>query len=191
MDLLISTTVLLLCAPLFLLIAVAIRLDSPGPAFFVQKRIGFRGKPYMMYKFRTMYVGVPDTWLERFNPDELHDYVFQEEEDPRITRVGKWLRRWSLDELPNFVNVFIGNMSVVGPRSEMPEIVEHYPEEARRRLEVKPGITGLSQVSGRAELPLGETLKTDAAYVDNHTLWLDIKILLKTPFVVFSRKGAR
>lgn len=191
MDFFISFIFLLLSSPLFLIIAILIKLDSRGSVFFNQTRIGQHGKPYLMYKFRTMYVGVKDTWLERFDPEDIENYVFQEEEDPRITRVGKFLRKWSLDELPNLLNVIIGNMSLVGPRSEMPEIVKHYPPEARKRLEVKPGITGLSQVRGRAELPLGETLRTDIEYVENHTIWLDIKILLKTPFVVLTRKGAR
>jgi len=191
MDFFLSFIFLLLSSPLFLIIAILIKLDSPGPVFFNQTRIGQHGKPYVMYKFRTMYVGVKDTWLERFDPKDIENYVFQEEEDPRITRVGKFLRRWSLDELPNLINVLIGNMSLVGPRPEMPEIVKHYPPEARKRLEVKPGITGLAQVRGRAELPLGETLRTDIEYVENHTIWLDIKILLKTPFVVLTQKGAR
>jgi lipopolysaccharide/colanic/teichoic acid biosynthesis glycosyltransferase len=191
MDFFVSFILLVLSFPLFLIIAVLIKLDSRGPVFFNQMRIGQYGKPYVMYKFRTMFVGVKDTWLERFDPKDIENYVFQEENDPRVTRVGKFLRKWSLDELPNLINVFIGNMSLVGPRSEMPEIVEHYPPEARKRLEVKPGITGLSQVRGRAELPLGETLRTDIEYVENHTIWLDIKILLKTPFVVLTQKGAR
>lgn len=173
-----------------LLIALWIRLDSPGPALFKPTRIGFNGKPFTMYKFRTMRVGGEKDWLKRFDPDKIGEFVFQTDEDPRLTKSGRALRKTSLDELPNLLNVLGGTMSLVGPRPEEPEIVEHYDERARRRLAVKPGITGPAQISGRGELPLKQVIDKDIEYVDNHSFLYDLKIFCRTPFSVFSRRGA-
>ena len=173
-----------------LLIALWIRLDSPGPALFKPTRVGLNSKLFTMYKFRTMRVGGEKDWLKRFNPDKIDEFVFQTDEDPRLTKSGRFLRKTSLDELPNLLNVLGGSMSLVGPRPEEPEVVEHYTDEMRRRLTVKPGITGLAQISGRGELPLKEVIAKDLEYVDNQSLLRDLGILIKTPFTVFSRRGA-
>ncbi len=183
-DFSVSLIILILTAPLYLVIAIFIKVDSKGTVFYKPSRVGKNGRPYVMYKFRTMVEDAPKTWLDRFDPENIDEFVFQEEDDPRATRVGRFLRKTSLDELPNFINVLIGNMSLVGPRPEEREIAEHYSEFQKKRLAVKPGITGLAQVNGRSELKLGETIKLDIEYIDNRSLWLDIKILLKTPFAI-------
>lgn len=181
---------LLLLWPLMLLIALWIRLDSPGPALFKPTRVGLDGKLFTMYKFRTMRVGGEKDWLKRFDPEKIEDFVFQTDEDPRLTKSGRFLRKTSLDELPNLLNVLGGSMSLVGPRPEEPEVVEHYTDEIRRRLTVKPGITGLAQISGRGELPLKEVIAKDLEYVENQSFLGDLGILVKTPLTVFSRRGA-
>ena len=190
MDITISVLLLILLWPLTLLIALWIRLDSPGPALFRPTRVGFNGKLFTMYKFRTMHVGGEKDWLKRFDPDKIEEFVFQTDEDPRLTKSGRFLRKTSLDELPNLLNVLGGSMSMVGPRPEEPEVVEHYTDDMRRRLTIKPGITGFAQISGRGELPLREVIAKDLEYVDNHSFLKDIGILLKTPFTVISRRGA-
>lgn len=189
-DIIGSLILVIITSPFMLLIAIAIKLTSKGPVFYKPTRVGLRGKPYVMYKFRTMVVDAPKTWLERFDPETMGEFVFQEKDDPRITSIGRFLRKTSLDELPNFFNVLGGSMSLVGPRPEEPEIAAHYDDNAKRRLDVKPGITGLAQVSGRGDLPLAETIAKDLDYVDHHSTWLDLKILLKTPFVALRGKGA-
>lgn len=189
-DILLSCILLIVLSPLLAIIAVLIRIDSAGPIIFKQCRIGFKGRPFTIYKFRTM---VPDAEKQfELKIDEAHieEFIFQSEDDPRVTRIGRFLRRTSLDELPQLFNVLKGDMSLVGPRPEIPAVVEKYTDDMRRRLEVKPGITGLAQVSGRGELPLGETIRLDIAYIDNYSFWQDIKILLKTVAAVFKREGA-
>jgi lipopolysaccharide/colanic/teichoic acid biosynthesis glycosyltransferase len=143
-----------------------------------------------MYKFRSMRIGGEKDWMKRFDPEKMDEFVFQSEDDPRITGTGRFLRKTSLDELPNLLNVLGGSMSLVGPRPEEPEVVEHYTDEMLRRLEVKPGITGLAQISGRGELPLKEIIALDLDYVKNHTFGTDLLILIKTPLTVFTRRGA-
>lgn len=181
----------LVTLPLCLCLAVWIRLDSPGPAVFRQTRIGLNGKAYTIYKFRTMVRNAEKIFkpLPKEN-EKLEDFVFQDEDDHRITRAGRFLRKTSLDELPQFWNVLIGNMSLVGPRPEIPEIVQRYSPEQKKRLAVLPGITGLAQVSGRSELTLGETMAYDLEYVYNWNFGLDIWILCKTIQVVLAREGA-
>ncbi len=190
-DIIISCTLLFFATPLMLLVALLVKLDSQGRVFFTSSRIGLDGRPFVLYKFRTMSPGDKKEWLKRFDPSKMEDFVFQAKEDPRITKIGKVLRKTSLDELPNLINVLIGEMSIVGPRPEEPEIVEHYTNEQRRRLSVKPGITGLAQISGRGELSVGEMIEKDLEYIDNYSLWLDIKILAKTPWLILTARGAR
>ncbi|MFH1736852.1 MAG: sugar transferase [Actinomycetota bacterium] len=191
MDIAVSVLLLLFLWPFMLLIALLIRLDSPGTALFKPTRIGLNGKPFTMYKFRTMRTGGEKDWLKRFDPAQLDEFVFQTEDDSRITGVGRFFRRTSLDELPNLLNVVGGSMSLVGPRAEEPEVVEHYTENMRRRLTVKPGITGLAQISGRGELPLKDVIAKDLEYVDKRSFRYDLEILLKTPLTVFTHRGAR
>ena len=154
--------------------AVAVRLTSPGPALFRQERIGMAGVPFEVLKFRTMRTGVNPTF-----PDA-----------DRITRVGAVLRRFSLDELPQIAHVASGKMSLVGPRPPLPSEVNRYPEDVRRRLLVKPGLTGLWQVSGRADLPWAESVRLDLYYVDNWSLSMDFVIILKTTAAVLQGRGA-
>ncbi len=179
LDIVIAGIMLMGCLPFFPIICLMIRLSSPGPAIFRHKRVGKDGKTFTMYKFRTMY-------------QEVNEY--QEapiaKEDPRILPVGRWLRRTSLDELPQLWNVIKGEMSMVGPRPEMPFIVENYEPWQRRRLSVLPGITGLWQISGRKDLPLHSNLEYDFYYIQNQSLLFDIIILLKTIPVVLFGKGA-
>lgn len=190
MDVTVSVLLLILLWPLMLLISLWIRLDSPGSALFKPTRIGLNDKPFTMYKFRTMRVGGEKDWLKRFDPKKIEDFKFQTDDDPRLTKSGRFLRKTSLDELPNLLNVLGGSMSLVGPRPEEPEVVKYYTDEMRRRLSVKPGITGLAQISGRGELPLKEVIAKDLEYVDNRSFLSDLGILIKTSFTVFSRHGA-
>jgi exopolysaccharide biosynthesis polyprenyl glycosylphosphotransferase len=178
-DLAVAATGLLVTAPLLGLIALAIRCESSGPALFAQLRVGRGGRLLRMVKFRTMQVGTP---AYAISPNDLWD--------PRVTRCGRWLRRWSLDELPQLVNVLRGEMSIVGPRPEMPFIVEQYQPWERHRLLVKPGLTGLWQVVGRKELPLDRHLEYDLYYVRNRGWPLDAAILVRTVPAVLFRRGA-
>ncbi len=182
---------LLILWPFMLIIAVLVKLSSPGPALYKPVRVGLNGRPFTMHKFRSMRTGGEKDWMKRFNPAKIDEFVFQTEDDARITGVGRFLRRTSLDELPNLLNVLGGSMSLVGPRPEEPEVVEHYTEEMKRRLTVKPGITGLAQISGRGELPLKVVVARDLEYVDKRSFCYDLLILWKTPFTVFTRQGAR
>ncbi len=191
LDLFVATILIVCISPLWLFIVLWIRLDSPGSAIFTQTRVGLRGKPYTIYKFRTMIQNADALMKERLEKvSDLENFVFQEKDDPRVTRSGKFLRKTSLDELPQLLNIFIGNMSLVGPRPEVSDIVKHYTEEQRIRLDVLPGVTGWAQVNGRGELTLGETLAYDLEYVRRWSFWLDLRILWKTFSVVFSGKGA-
>lgn len=191
LDFSVAAVLLVLISPLWLFIVLWIRLDSAGPAIFRQTRIGLGGKPYTIYKFRTMVPNADALIKAKLEQvKDIEGFVFQEKDDPRITRSGKFLRKTSLDELPQLLNILIGNMSLVGPRPEVPEIVKHYSQEQRRRLYVLPGVTGWAQVNGRSELTLGETMAYDLEYVKMWSFWLDVKILWKTIFVVFTGKGA-
>jgi len=177
MDIVVASVLLVGSLPFALLIGLWIRLDSRGPALFAHGRIGLHGVPFLLWKFRTMSV---DT-----NP---YDNAPTDPNDPRITRAGRWLRRFSLDELPQLWNVLRGEMSMVGPRPEMPHLVERYEPWQRIRLEVKPGVTGLWQIIGRKNLPLELNLEYDLYYIKNQSLLLDLVILLKTiPAVIFGR----
>jgi lipopolysaccharide/colanic/teichoic acid biosynthesis glycosyltransferase len=175
-DLTLSALLLLLLAPLVILIALLIRLDSPGPAFFIQKRVGLRGSLFDIYKFRTMHVDVPKYELSPTTPY-----------DRRITRIGRFLRRTSLDELPQLFNVLAGNMSLVGPRPEMPFIVDRYSARHRQRLAVIPGITGLWQLSADRISPIHENMEYDLFYIRNRSFFLDVAILIRTLF--FATRG--
>jgi len=181
---------LLLSAPLIPFIALAIRLDSPGPVFFVQERAGQDGRPFKVYKFRTMVVAAEEQLNELIDLDNLPEPAFKIANDPRVTRVGRWLRRTSLDELPQFYNVLRGEMSLVGPRPEETRLAARYDPWQRRRLAAKPGMTGAMQVSGRGDLPLAERVKLEVAYIEHYSLWNDILILLRTIPAVFRGTGS-
>jgi len=191
LDFVVALTLLVLVSPLWLFIVLWIRSDSTGAALFKQTRIGLRGRSYTIYKFRTMVQNAEALMKDRLERvTDLEGFVFQEKDDPRITRSGRFLRKTSLDELPQLLNILIGNMSLVGPRPEVPELVKLYTPQQHQRLKVLPGVTGLAQVNGRSELTLGETMGFDLDYVRSWSIWLDLKILWKTVFVVFTGDGA-
>jgi exopolysaccharide biosynthesis polyprenyl glycosylphosphotransferase len=185
-----AASALILLAPLFAAIAVVVRLSDHGPALFRQTRVGKGGRRFTLYKFRTM---VPDaeSWQPSLaSSNEADAVLFKIRRDPRITRPGAWLRRWSLDELPQLVNVLLGDMSLVGPRPALPQETERYGDLMRRRLVVTPGITGLWQVSGRSDLPWDEAVRLDVRYVENWSFALDLQIIWKTASAVFRGSGA-
>jgi exopolysaccharide biosynthesis polyprenyl glycosylphosphotransferase len=177
---------LLLSAPLSLLVALAIRLDSPGPAIFKQQRVGEGGRPFLINKFRSMRDGAEEQQAELRSRNEASGPLFKMKDDPRLTRIGPFLRRRSLDEIPQLLNVLRGEMSIVGPRPGLPSEVAQYDHWHRQRLEVPPGITGLWQVSGRSDLSFDEMCLLDIYYIENWSLGLDLMIMLRTiPRVLF------
>jgi len=182
LDVTISGLLLLLLSPLMFLIAAAIRLTSPGPALFRQRRLGRYGVPFTIYKFRTMRAGCADLR----NADGS---TFNGDRDPRLTAVGRFLRKASLDELPQLINVLAGDLSLVGPRPELPDQFSFYTPAEKRRLDVKPGITGLAQLNGRNSIPWQQRKQLDVEYVEKRSMLLDVKLLLKTAPYVVSRRG--
>ncbi|MCB2299647.1 sugar transferase [Clostridium tagluense] len=190
MDIILSTIGIIILSPLYLALIIAIKLDSKGPALFKQIRVGKDGKDFTIYKFRTMIVQAESKRELNIDPNDLENFVFQSKSDNRITKLGKFLRRSSLDEIPQLFNVLFGQMSLVGPRPEIPEVVNYYPENYRQRFLVLPGITGLAQISGRGEIELGKTIAYDLKYIVDFTLALDIKILFLTVVSVFKKEGA-
>ena len=199
-DVLFALTLILLLSPILIGVALAVRIDSRGPAFFRQRRVGYLEKEFTLFKFRSMRVdadpqGHPEyvTALikgEGQNPNGGGENLYKLAVDNRITAVGRWIRRWSLDELPQLFNVVRGDMTLVGPRPAIPYEVAEYPSWYRERFAVKPGLTGYWQVSGRSERTYEEMVRLDIEYAKRRTLGLDLSILLKTPWVVLSRKGA-
>jgi exopolysaccharide biosynthesis polyprenyl glycosylphosphotransferase len=191
-DFLTAAIALLLTAPLYFTIALLIRLDSAGPIFYKQTRVGLRGQQFKVWKFRTMVTDADQLQKELESQNEMKDGImFKMKDDPRITKVGKFLRRYSLDELPQLFNVLLGEMSVIGPRPFPLRDVEKFDDHHFIRHEVLPGITGLWQVSGRSEITdFEEVVRLDTTYIENWSLWLDFHILLRTVKVVFQRRGA-
>nr|WP_316640538.1 sugar transferase [uncultured Roseateles sp.] len=189
-----AITVLLLSAPLMLLIALVIRLDGPGPVLFFQKRLGKNGRPFTFVKFRTLYADArqrfPELYAYQYSHDELADLKFKIDDDPRVTRCGVWLRKSSLDELPNFWNVLTGEMALVGPRPEIPEMLRYYHGEMLMKFSVRPGVTGPAQISGRGRLKFYETVQYDLEYVRQHSFRYDLKVLVKTLQKVVMHDGA-
>ena len=179
LDVALSAALLLITSPLLALAAIVIRLESRGPVFYRQLRVGRAGEPFQLWKLRTMVPGA----------ESMGAGIYVLEGDPRITRAGRLLRRFSLDELPNLVNVLRGEMAVVGPRPTVQEQVDRYTDRQRRRLEVKPGITGWAQVNGRTSLPWPERIELDVWYVDNRSLRLDLRILLRTARMLLTGRG--
>jgi exopolysaccharide biosynthesis polyprenyl glycosylphosphotransferase len=190
MDIVISLGVLLLLSPVLALSALLIKLDTPGPVIFKQTRVGRGGREFTVFKFRTMRVGAEQEQERLASRNEASGPLFKMRDDPRRTRVGKWLRRLSIDELPQFWNVLRGDMSVVGPRPALPKEVAQYQPWHRRRLEAAPGITGLWQVNGRSELNFEEGVLLDLYYVENWSPFLDLKVMAKTIPTILFGKGA-
>lgn len=189
-DIILSFIGIIILSPVFIILAIWIKMDSKGPAVFKQVRVGKDGKDFTIYKFRTMVINAERKRDLEIDPTNLGNFVFQSKSDNRITKSGAFLRRTSLDEIPQLFNVLIGNMSLVGPRPEIPDVVKYYPEAYRQRLLVPPGITGLAQVSGRGEIELGKTVFYDLTYIKNFSVWCDIKILFRTVFSVVKEEGA-
>jgi lipopolysaccharide/colanic/teichoic acid biosynthesis glycosyltransferase len=179
LDVLLAAALLIVASPILLAAVIAIRLESGGPVFYRQRRVGWHGEPFDLLKLRTMVSGA----------EAMGAGIYVLEGDARITRTGRLLRRFSLDELPNLVNVLRGEMAIVGPRPTIQEQVDRYTERQRRRLEVKPGITGWAQVNGRASLPWPDRIELDVWYVDNRSLGLDLRILAKTARMLATGHG--
>ena len=189
-DKMLALSALALTIPVFLVIPLAIWIGDGGPPFFRQIRVGQHGRLFTVFKFRTMVRDAEDRKAQLTASNEYDDVLFKIRHDPRVTRVGARLRRWSLDELPQLINVLLGDMSMVGPRPALPEEAAAYGEQVRRRLVVKPGITGLWQVNGRSDLPWEESVRLDLRYVENWSLALDLQILWKTLSAVGRGSGA-
>lgn len=216
LDIVISLVALIVSAPIMLVIAVIIRLDSPGPALFRQvrmtkdrrnrkelsvaiegperRRVLYAGRPFKFTKFRTMYVDAkerfPELYAYQYSDEEIQTIKFKVSDDPRVTRVGRWLRKTSLDELPNFWNVLIGDMTLCGPRPEIPEMSPYYSQDQLRKFQVQAGLTGPAQVGGRGDLSFQETVDMDAEYVTSRSLRGDLKILWQTVVAVVKQRGA-
>jgi lipopolysaccharide/colanic/teichoic acid biosynthesis glycosyltransferase len=189
-DVLGSSVLLVFLGPVILLLGLLVRMDSAGPMFYASRRTGKGGRIFTFYKLRSMFVGAHLRKSELWHLNEADGPIFKIRRDPRLTRLGGWLRRTSLDELPQLFNVLKGDMSLVGPRPPLPEEVERYEPWQLRRLDVSPGITCLWQISGRSRLGFDEWMRLDLEYVRQRSLLLDMKILLRTLPAVLSREGA-
>jgi exopolysaccharide biosynthesis polyprenyl glycosylphosphotransferase len=189
-DVLFSVLALILIAPLLLIIAIAVKMDSPGPAFYKSERIGKKGRVFHCIKFRTMVRDADQLRADVMHMNERDDVLFKISNDPRITRLGHFLRKYSLDEFPQFFNVLRGEMSIVGPRPPIASEVKEYKLSHLRRLDVMPGITGLWQVQGRQDPSFASYVSLDVTYIDTWSIWLDFKIILRTIGVVFAGTGS-
>ena len=190
LDLVLASLGLVATLPLWLLIVIAITRDSPGPAIFVQERVGLHGRRFRFYKFRSMHTDAETRLSDLQESNEVSGPVFKMRSDPRVTRVGQILRRTSLDELPQLINILKGDMSLVGPRPPLPREVDQYRPSDMVRLSVKPGLTCLWQVSGRSTVGFDEWMEFDRQYVHNLSLWLDVRILFRTIGAVLNMRGA-
>jgi exopolysaccharide biosynthesis polyprenyl glycosylphosphotransferase len=186
-----ASLLLLLGAPFLLLTALIVRLTSRGPALYASTRLGEHGREFRVFKFRSMYQDAENRRADLLELNESDGGIlFKIRDDPRVTRIGKLLRKYSIDELPQLLNVLNGSMSLVGPRPPLPDEVDRYQSEVRRRLLVKPGMTGLWQVSGRSDLTWDEAVRLDLYYVENWSLGLDLAIIARTVWVVMRSRGA-
>lgn len=183
---------IILISPIFIITAIAIKIYSPGPVLFIQDRVGINGRTFKLYKFRSMYIDAEEKKAELIDQNQMKgDFMFKIKNDPRITPIGRFIRKTSIDELPQFINVLKGEMSLVGTRPPTLDEVSKYKSYHWRRISIKPGMTGMWQVSGRSDIvDFDEVVKLDVKYIDEWSLWLDIKILLKTMLTVLRKKGA-
>lgn len=189
-DIIVTLVILVVALPVMAVIALLIRMDSPGPIIFKQTRIGERGRPFTMYKFRSMVKDAEWKQEEVLRYDAHGNIIHKNPEDPRVTQIGRVLRQTSLDELPQLFNILRGDMSLVGPRPEMPFLVDRYEEWQRKRFEVPQGLTGWWQINGRANKPMHLSTDYDLFYVRNYSIWLDLQILWRTIWIVLSKRGA-
>ena len=191
-DIMFSFLFLMILLPMFLIIAFIIKIDSKGQIFYASKRVGAKGRIIKIWKFRSMVQNAERLKKKLLSQNERQDGpLFKMDYDPRVTRVGKFIRKWSIDELPQFFNILQGDMSLVGPRPHEPNEVAEYEKHHKKLLNIKPGVTGMAQVSGRSDLEFEEEVKLDTFYIENWSLWIDLIILIKTPFVVLLRRGAK
>ena len=192
LDIFLSLIGLVLLSPIFLIIAIIIKLDSKGPVFFVHSRIGEKGKPIGIYKFRTMVTNAEEL-IKKFTPEQKEEFEknFKLENDPRVTKIGNFLRKTSLDELPQILNILKGELSIIGPRPIVQAELEKYGDEKEKFLSVKPGLTGYWAANGRSDTSYEERIQMELYYVDNMSFWLDIKIFFKTILAVIKKEGAR
>ncbi|MDU2121200.1 MAG: sugar transferase [Clostridium celatum] len=189
-DVVCSFLGLLVLSPLFIIIAIIIKTTSKGPVFFFQKRVGKNGKEFDMYKFRSMVVNAEELKEKLVAQNEMSGPMFKMKDDPRVTKVGKFIRKTSIDELPQLWNVLKGDMSLVGPRPSLPKEVAQFEEWMYKRLEVKPGLTCYWQVSGRNNIDFEDWMKLDIKYVEERSTWVDVKLIFKTVGVLFGDKNA-
>jgi exopolysaccharide biosynthesis polyprenyl glycosylphosphotransferase len=189
-DMIFSGLALILMSPVLLAVAIAVKLDSPGPIFYLSDRIGKKGVVFRCIKFRTMIRDADSRRAELMHMNERDGVLFKVTNDPRVTRLGRLLRKYSLDELPQFFNVLKGDMSVVGPRPPVGSEVKQYNLNHLRRLDVMPGITGLWQVQGRQDPSFASYISLDVYYIENWSLWLDFKIIMRTIVTVFAGTGS-
>ena len=189
-DIVASFTGLIVLSPLMLVVSILIKLEYKGEVIFKQKRVGLNGKEFYMYKFRSMVINAEELKAELESQNEMSGPMFKMKDDPRITKIGKFIRKTSIDELPQLINVIKGDMSLVGPRPSLPKEVEEFETWMRERLEVKPGLTCIWQVSGRNNIDFEDWMKLDIKYVRERSLALDFKLIFKTIFVLFGDKNA-
>lgn len=189
-DIVASFTGLILLSPLILIVSMLIKLESKGEVIFKQKRVGLNGKEFYMYKFRSMVINAEELKEQLESQNEMSGPMFKIKDDPRITKVGKFIRKTSIDELPQLINVIKGDMSLVGPRPSLPKEVKKFEQWMMERLEVKPGLTCIWQISGRNNIDFEDWMKLDISYVEDRNLWIDIKLIFKTIFVLFGDKNA-
>lgn len=190
LDILGSTALLLILFPVFLIIALLVRLTSKGPVFYVSDRVGLCGKVFPFYKFRSMYLDADKRLGELSCQNDREGPIFKMKDDPRVTPIGKFMRKYSLDELPQLLNVFLGHMSLVGPRPPIPKEVAQYDEYMLERLSVRPGITCYWQVMGRSDLTFEQWMELDHRYLEEMSVWVDLKLLFLTPIAVLRGDGA-
>ena len=189
-DIVASFTGLILLSPLILIVSMLIKLESKGEVIFKQKRVGLNGKEFYMYKFRSMVINAEELKEQLESQNEMSGPMFKIKDDPRITKVGKFIRKTSIDELPQLINVIKGDMSLVGPRPSLPNEVKKFEQWMMERLEVKPGLTCIWQISGRNNIDFEDWMKLDIKYVRERSFKLDIKLILKTVLVLFGDKNA-
>ena len=190
-DILCSFIGLIILSPLLLIVSILIKLDSKGPVFFVQERIGRYGNKFKMYKFRSMVENAEELKEKLIEYNEMNGPMFKIKDDPRITRIGRFIRKTSIDELPQLINIIKGEMSLVGPRPSLSSEVKEFDDWMLMRLQVKPGLTCYWQISGRNDMCFEDWMKLDLKYIEERSLWVDIKLILKTFFVLFGDKHAR
>lgn len=190
MDIIASLFGLIILSPLLIIVSILIKLESAGPILFKQERVGLKGKHFIMYKFRSMVVNAEELKAKLESQNEMSGPMFKIKNDPRVTKVGKIIRKTSIDELPQLINILKGEMSIVGPRPSLPSEVEMFERWMLRRLDVKPGLTCYWQVRGRNNIGFEEWMEMDVDYVSDRNIWIDIKLIFKTVCLVFGDKNA-